>query len=347
MFDVISFGEAMIRLSSPDHLRLENAASLDVNVGGGEFNVAVACATLGLKAAWVSRLVDNWTGRIIRNKGRERGVDISHIVWVDFDGVGLERNGFYHLELGVGPRASAVTYDRAHSAISHVKPGEIPWRAIFDGARWFHVSGITPALSASASEVTLEALKAANDAGVTTSYDLNFRSALWASSKAQETTKQFMPLVSVLVGNEEDFEKVLGLKAAGTTEHFDKLEPESYKQVARRAIEMYPNIQKVGTTLRVATSGLLNDWRTLLFDGADFFLSRVYQGLEIVDRVGGGDSFSAGLIYSFLNDMNSQEAVDFAGAYSALAHTFTGDVNWATAPEAKKIIKGGSVRILR
>ncbi|OGG52255.1 MAG: hypothetical protein A3F84_04115 [Candidatus Handelsmanbacteria bacterium RIFCSPLOWO2_12_FULL_64_10] len=347
MYDVVTFGEAMVRLSSPNHTRLEQTMRLDVNVGGGEYNVAAACANLGLKTAWVSRLVDNWTGRLIRNKGRELGIDTSRIVWVKFDGVGRERNGFYHLEIGVGPRASAVTYDRAYSAISNVKPGEVPWKAIFDGTKWFHVSGITPALSDSAAAVTLEALKAANAAGVTTSYDLNFRSALWSPQKAQETTKQFMPYVSVLIGNEEDFEKVLGLKAAGTTEHFDELDPESYKDVARRTVSLFPNIQKVGTTLRVATSGLLNDWRTLLFDGKEFYLSRVYKDLEIVDRVGGGDSFSAGLIYSLLKGKGPQEAVDFAGAFSALAHTFPGDVNWATASEAEKIIKGGSVRISR
>lgn len=347
MYDVVTFGEAMVRLSSPNHTRLEWAQTLDVHVGGGEYNVAAACATLGLNTAWVSRLVDNWTGRLIRNKGRELGIDMSHIAWVKFDGVGLERNGFYHLEVGVGPRPSVVTYDRGHSAIANVKPGDIPWREVFEGSKWFHVSGITPALSDTAAAVTLEALKAAREAGVSTSYDLNFRSKLWSSKKAQEATKQLMPYVSVLIGNEEDFEKVLGLKAAGTTERYDELDPDSYKDVARRAASLYPNVERVGTTLRVATSGLLNDWRTLLFDAKDFYLSRVYENLEIVDRVGGGDSFSAGLIYSFLKGKSPQEAVDFAGAYSALAHTFPGDVNWATASEAESIIKAGSVRISR
>ena len=144
MYDVVTFGEAMIRLSSPEYRRLENATKLDVEVGGGEYNVAVGCAHLGLKASWVSRLVDNWTGWLIRNKGREHGVDMSHVVWTSFDGVGLERNGFYHMEVGIGPRASAVTYDRGHSAISHIEPGMVDWSAVFDGAKWFHVSVITP-----------------------------------------------------------------------------------------------------------------------------------------------------------------------------------------------------------
>ena len=347
MYDVVTFGEAMIRLSSPEYRRLENATKLDVEIGGGEYNVAVGCAHLGLKAAWVSRLVDNWTGWVIRNKGREHGVDMSNVVWVKFDGVGLERNGFYHMEVGVGPRASAVTYDRGHSAISNIKPGMVDWKAIFEGVKWFHVSGITPALSEGAAETTLEALKAAGEAGVTTSYDLNFRSKLWSAEQAQAATATFIPHVKVLIGNEEDFEKTMGLKAEGTSQDYDALDPESYKGVARNAVKQYPNVTHVGTTLRVAKTGLLNDWRTLLFDGKDFYLSRIYENLEIVDRVGGGDNFSAGLITSLLEGKAPQDAIDFAGAYSALAHTFPGDVNWATRSEAEAAMKGGSARIRR
>ena len=347
MYDVVTFGEAMIRLSSPEYRRLENATKLDVEIGGGEYNVAVGCAHLGLKTAWVSRLVDNWTGWVIRNKGREHGVDMSNVVWVKFDGVGLERNGFYHMEVGVGPRASAVTYDRGHSAISNIKPGMVDWKAIFEGVKWFHVSGITPALSEGAAETTLEALKAAGEAGVTTSYDLNFRSKLWSAEQAQAATATFIPHVKVLIGNEEDFEKTMGLKAEGTSQDYDALDPESYKGVARNAVKQYPNVTHVGTTLRVAKTGLLNDWRTLLFDGKDFYLSRIYENLEIVDRVGGGDNFSAGLITSLLEGKAPQDAIDFAGAYSALAHTFPGDVNWATRSEAEAAMKGGSARIRR
>ncbi len=347
MYDVVTFGEAMIRLSSPEYRRLENTDRLDVQIGGGEYNVAVACAHLGLSTAWVSRLVDNWTGWIIRNKGREHGVDMSNIVWVPFDGVGLERNGFYHVEVGVGPRASAVTYDRGHSAISRVEPGMVDWKTIFNGTKWFHVSGISPALSEGAAATTLEALKAASAAGVTTSFDLNFRSKLWSAEEAQKTIAQFIPHVKVLIGNEEDFEKTLGLKAEGTSESFDSLDPESYKNVARSAVETYPNVEYVGTTLRVAKTGLLNDWRTLLYDGSDFYLSRIYEDLEMVDRVGGGDSFSAGLIDGLLSGRNPQDAIDFAGGYSALAHTFPGDVNWATREEAESAMKGGGARIRR
>ena len=347
MYDVVTFGEAMIRLSSPGYRRMENSTSLDVEVGGGEYNVAVACAHLGLKTAWVSRLVDNWTGWVIRNRGREHGVDMTNIHWVDFDGVGIERNGFYHVELGVGPRASAVTYDRAHTAISNIEPGMVDWKSIFGGAKWFHVSGITPALSDSAADTTLEALGAARDAGVTTSYDLNFRSKLWSSGKAQETSSRIVPLVKVLIGNEEDFEKVLGLKAEGSKDDYSRLDPDSYKDVARRAVERFPNVDYVGTTLRLAKTGLLNDWRTLLFDGDAFYLSRIFEDLEMVDRVGGGDSFSAGLIAGLIEGADPQAAVDFAGAYSALAHTFLGDVNWATRAEAEAAMKGAAARIRR
>jgi len=347
MYDLVTFGEAMIRLTAPDFMRLEQATSLSMSVGGAELNVAVNGAQLGLRAAWVSRLVDNWSGRFIRNKGRELGVDTSHIVWTPFDGIGLERNGFYHLEMGAGPRASSVTYDRGHSAISKIQPGEVDWASIFRNARWFHLSGITPALSESAASVAREALQAARAAGVKTSYDLNYRSKLWSAKRAQAVNREMMAHICVLIGNEEDFEKALGIKAEGTTESYSQLDPESYKAVARRVIEQYPSIEMVGTTLRVATSGLLNDWRTLLFDGKAFYLSRIYENLELIDRVGGGDSFSAGLIYSLLNGKSPQEAIDFAGGYSALAHTFPGDFNWATADEAEKAMQAGSVRISR
>jgi len=347
MYDLVTFGEAMVRLSAPDFQRLEQSTSLIMTAGGAELNVAVNGAQLGLKTTWVSRLVDNWSGRFIRNKARELGVDTSHIVWTKFDGIGLERNGFYHLELGAGPRASSVTYDRGYSAISQVKPGEIDWAEIFSGARWFHLSGITPALSESAAATAKDALQSARAAGVKTSYDLNYRSKLWSAQRAQAVNKEMIPYVCVLIGNEEDFEKSLGFKAEGTTEHFSKLDPESYKSVARRVKSAYPNLEMIGTTLRDAKTGWLNDWRTLLFDGSEFYLSRIYENLELVDRVGGGDSFSAGLVYSLLNGKSPQEAVDFAGGYSALAHTFPGDFNWATIEEAEAAMGGGAARIRR
>ena len=347
MHDLVTFGEAMVRLTSPEFMRLEQSASLSLSVGGAELNVAVNAAQLGLRTAWVSRLVDNWSGKLIRNKGQEVGVDMSNIAWVSFDGVGYERNGFYHLELGAGPRASSVAYDRGHSAISKIQPGEIDWASIFANTRWFHLSGITPALSESVAAVVREALQAARTADVKTSYDLNYRSKLWNPEQAQAANREMMPFISVLIGNEEDFEKALGFKAEGTTDSYSKLDPESYKAVARQVSDAFPNIEMIGTTLRDAKTGWLNDWRTLLFDGEEFYLSRIYENLELVDRVGGGDSFAAGLVYSLLQGKSPQEAVDFGGGYSALAHTFPGDFNWATEEEAEKAMQAGSVRISR
>ena len=345
--DLVTFGEAMVRLTSPDNMRLEQTSTLHMNVGGAELNVAVNGSRLGLRTAWLSRLVDNWSGRYIRNKGRELGVDMSHIVWVPFDGIGLERNGFYHVELGAGPRASSVSYDRGYTAISKIKPGEVDWTSVFRDCRWFHLSGITPALSESAALTSLEALQTACANGVTTSYDLNYRAKLWSPERAQAVNRKMVEHVRVLIGNEEDFEKALGIKAEGTTDSYSELNLESYKSVAERVAERYADVEIIGTTLRAAKSGWLNDWRTLLFDGDAFYTSRVYENLEIVDRVGGGDSFSAGLIYGLLNGKHPQKTVDFAGAYSALAHTFPGDFNWATAEEAEKAVNAGSVRISR
>ncbi len=345
--DLVTFGEAMVRLTSPDFMRLEQSSSLNMSVGGAELNVAINGAQLGLRTAWVSRLVDNWSGRFIRNTGRKLGVDMSRIVWAQFDGIGLERNGFYHIELGAGPRASNVTYDRGFTAISKIKPGEVEWKSIFADCRWFHLSGITPALSESAALATCEALHTARAMGVTTSYDLNYRAKLWSPERAQAVNHEIMEYICVLIGNEEDFEKALGIRAEGTQHGYSKINPDSYKTVAKHVVDRYANVEMIATTLREAKSGWLNDWRTLLFNGEEFFLSSIYENLELVDRVGGGDSFAAALIYSLLAGKPPQETVDFAGAYSALAHTFPGDFNWATSEEAEKAIVADSVRIVR
>jgi len=346
-YDLVTFGEAMIRLSAPNHMRLEQARTLDVSVGGAEWNVAVNCARLGLKTAWVSRLVDNWSGQLVVNEARSHGVDASNVLWEKFDGVGRVRNGFYHLEIGAGPRSAAVTYDRGHTAVSQMTADMLDWKSLLGQARWLHVSGITPALSPSLAETVIEAFRTAAACGARTSYDLNYRGKLWTPQQAQETNAKIMPHVQVLIGNEEDFEKCLGLKAPGGDANYSKLDPEGYKGVVRQAIGKYPNLRMVGTTLRVAKTGLLNDWRTLLYDGDNFHLSRIYENLEIIDRVGGGDSFSSGVIYGALNDWPAAQSNEFAAAYSALAHTFPGDVNWATREEALKAAGGGGARISR
>ncbi len=345
--DVVTFGEAMIRLTSPNHKRLEQASSLDVSVGGAEWNVAVNTSRLGLKSAWVSRLVDIWSGRLIADTARRHGVDVSFVVWEEFDGVGFVRNGFYHLEMGAGPRASAVTYDRAYSAVSMMTSDMADWEAILSRSKWLHISGITPALSDTLSGTVIDVFKLACEKGVRTSYDLNYRGKLWKPNEAQKVNKEIVPFVKVLIGNEEDFEKSLGVKAEGTDDDYTNLDPESYKRVASQVKAMYPNVEMIGTTLRNAKTGLLNDWRVLLYDGEEFYLSRIYENLELVDRVGGGDSFSSAVIYGVLSDWDCRKICDFAGAYSALAHTFPGDINWASKDEAEKIIAGGAARISR
>jgi len=346
-YDLVTFGEAMVRLTSPNHMRLEQAGSLNVSVGGAEWNVAANVSRLGLKTAWVSRLVDTWAGRLIVNEARRHGVDTTNVVWEKFDGVGYLRNGFYHLEMGAGPRASSVTYDRGHTAISQMTSDMLDWKDILAQTQWLHISGITAALSPTLAETIIEIFKTAREYNVRTSYDLNYRGKLWTPEQAQETNAKIMPYVQVLIGNEEDFEKCLGIRAENADENYSELEPASYKKVATEAVKRFPNVEMVGTTLRNAKTGLLNDWRTLLFDGKEFHLSRIFENLEIVDRVGGGDSFSSAIIYGLLNNCLPAEACAFAGAYSALAHTFPGDINWATEAEAHKAMGGGSARISR
>ncbi|MFW6189108.1 MAG: PfkB family carbohydrate kinase [Planctomycetota bacterium] len=346
-YDLVTFGEAMIRLTPPDHMRLEAARTLDVSVGGAEWNVAVNVSRLGRSTAWVSSLVDTWAGRLIAEEARLHGVDVGHVAWREFDGVGRTRNGFYHLQVGVGPRASAVTYDRGHSAVSKMTPDMVDWGALLDATERLHSTGITPALSDTLTETVEEVFSMADEKGVGISYDLNYRGKLWSAEEAQEVNARVVPYVDVLIGNEEDFEKCLGIKAAGTGEDYSELDPASYREVAEEAMLRFPELKMVGTTLRNAKTGLLNDWRTLLYDGEEFYLSRVYEDLELVDRVGGGDSFSSAVVYGLLNDWSTEEICSFGAAYSALAHTFPGDINWATEAEARGIMGGGTARISR
>ena len=263
-FDMMGFGEAMIRFNAPEHMRLEQASYLQMAIAAAELNCCVNISRLGLKTAYITKLVDTWSGRYIVNHGREHGVDMSNVKMVPFDGAGRTRNGFCFLEVGIGPRASRQIYDRGHSAISKVQPGDFDWEEILKDTRWFHTTGITTAISESAAEQAAESLKTAKKLGATTSFDLNFRSTLWTSEKAQETMKNIMPYVDVIVGNEEDFEKMLGIKAEGTSEHYSKIDPESYRAVAEKVMKTYPNIIAVGTTLREVKNALLNDWRTVV-----------------------------------------------------------------------------------
>ena len=338
MSDVVCFGEAMVRLSPPDSKRLEQTTTLDVCVGGGELNVAVALSRLGTSSAWVSRLPENPLGRMIRNKAREQGVDTSHVVWTKGD-----RAGLYFLELGATPRASAVLYDRAGSAISKIEPGMVDWRKAFAEAKLFHVSGITPALSDSAAATTEEALKAAKAAGLKVSYDLNYRSKLWTAEKAKKVQEPFMEMVDVFISNEEDLKTVFGIEVQAGVD-FTEIDTASYKAAAAEAMNRYkPEV--VAITLREAVSVWRNAWSAMAYDGEKYYEDRKYE-LEVVDRVGGGDSFSAGLIWGYLGG-DLERGVKFGNAFSALKHSVPGDLNWVEPGEVEKLLAGGSQRVSR
>jgi 2-dehydro-3-deoxygluconokinase len=347
--DLLTLGECMIRLSPPGHGRLEFASTLEVWVGGGEYNVAYAGSRLGLRTGWVGRLVENPLGHLIRNHARAAGVDTSNVVWVPYDGVGKrDRIGLNFTEVGTGVRASVTIYDRGHSATSHMKPGEVNWKKIFSsGVRWFHTGGIFTALSETCAQVAKEALEEAHKAGVVTSYDLNFRSKLWSSEQAQKTTKGLVEYVDVLIGNEEDFEKVLGFKVKGVDEAYRKLDVESYKRMVKEVVQTYPHIQVIATTLREVVSGLLNNWSAILYYDGKFYESKRYENLEIEDRVGGGDGFTSGLIYGFLKGMTPQETVEFGAAHGALLQSTRGDTSQVTLEEVKYVAAGGTARIKR
>jgi 2-dehydro-3-deoxygluconokinase len=342
MFDVVTFGEAMIRLSPPHFERFEQANSLDVRVGGGELNVAVGVSRLGLKSTWVSRLPKNPLGKLMENRVRQAGVDASNLVW-SADG----RMGLYFLEFGAAPRASSVLYDRAQSAISAVKPGEINWEKVFQGAKWFHTSGITPALSDSAAAVTLEALKAAKRAGATVSYDLNYRGKLWTPEKAQAVQEPMMEYVDVLMTTEEDTKVVFKIAGAGKTDDkgFAEVSAETYKDVARQLQEKF-KFKAVAITLRENPLVWRNTWTAIAYADGQYFDDVKYE-LEIVDRLGGGDSFSAGFIYGCLTKKSYADAVRYGNAFSALKHSIPGDFNWATLQELEDLLKGASLRVAR
>jgi 2-dehydro-3-deoxygluconokinase len=347
--DILALGECMIRLSPTGRQRIEFAPEFEAWVGGGEYNVAYAVTRMGLRGGWVSRLPDNPMAAIIRNHARAGGLDLSGVVWVPYDGVGrADRVGLNWTEVGVGVRGSVSIYDRGHSAASHLKPGDIDWKKLFaKGVRWFHTGGIFSALSPSCADVALEALKAAGEAGIVTSYDLNFRSKLWSAKEASAATRKLIPHIKVLIGNEEDFIKVLGMKIEGVKEDFRGLEVESYKRMVKQVVEAYPAIQAVGTTLREVVSGLVNHWSAILWFEGKFYESRRYENLEIEDRVGGGDGFAAGVIAGFLSGKPPQEAVEWGAAYGALAQSTRGDTPMVTLEEVEHVVKGGSARIKR
>jgi 2-dehydro-3-deoxygluconokinase len=303
-----------------------------------------------MRTAWISRLVDNPLGQYIRNHARASGMDISRVVWVPYDGVGrADRIGLNFTEVGIGVRASVTLYDRGNTAVAHMRPGDVDWGSVFSGGgvRWFHTGGIFTALSDSCADVVLEAMKAAHEAGTVVSYDLNFRSKLWSSTKAIEVTRKLVPFIDVLIGNEEDFQKVLGFTVEGTDEHLTSLPVEAYKNMVRKVVAAYPHISIVGTTLREVVSGLVNNWSAIMYYDGKFYASRRYEDLEIEDRVGGGDGFCSGFVYGLLHGMAPQECVEMGAAHGALLQSTRGDTSMVTMEELRHVMGGGSARIKR
>jgi 2-dehydro-3-deoxygluconokinase len=349
-YDLVSLGECMIRLSPPGYGRIEFSPTLEVWVGGGEYNVSYALSRLGLRTGWIGGLNSSPMAAIIRNHARSVGVDLSHVVERPWDGVGRkDRIGLNFTEVGTSKRASTTLYDRGHSATSGIKPGEINWKKLFhdEGVRWFHTGGIFSALSDSSRAVVAEAVKAAHDAGTIVSYDLNFRSKLWKSADAIATTRPLVPFIDCLIGNEEDFEKSLGYHAEGVDIEKNEMDTAAFKAMVTRVVADHPNIKVVGTTLRGVKTALVNDWSAILYTQGAFYDGPKYENLEIEDRVGGGDGFASGFAYGFLTGKPPQECVNLGVAHGALLMSTRGDTSQITPEELLHTAGGGSARIKR
>ena len=337
---VITFGEIMLRLAPEGYLRFTQADKFGVVYGGGEANVSVSLANYGLDSAFVTKLPAHEIGQSAINALRRYGVDTSMVVR------GGDRVGIYFNEKGASQRPSKVIYDRAGSSIATAKPEDFDWAKIFQGADWFHFTGITPALGQNVADICLEACKAAKAAGVKISCDLNFRKKLWSREQAQKTMSELCKYVDVCISNEEDAHDVFGIDAENTDIAGGKLNHEGYKSVARQLAEKF-GFEKVAITLRSSISANDNDWAALLYDGKDYCFSKSYH-MHIVDRVGGGDSFGGGLIYSCLMGYSTQDAVEFAVAASCLKHSIEGDFNAVSVAEVQALAGGnGTGRIQR
>lgn len=340
MSKVITFGELMLRLAPLGYYRFVQADTLGATFGGGEANVAVSLANYGMDAAFVTKLPKHEIGQAAVNSLRKFGVDTSLITR------GGDRVGIYYLEKGASQRASKCIYDRAHSAIAEATSADFDWDKIFEGADWFHFTGITPALGANVAELCKEACKAAKAHGVKVSCDLNYRGKLWTRAQARETMTELCKYVDVCIGNEEDAKDVFGIEAENTDIHGGKLNYDGYKSVAKQLKDTF-GFEKVAITLRTSITANDNDWAAMLYDGNDYYFSKKYN-IHIVDRVGGGDSFGAGLIYGLLSGKDCQAALEFAVAASCLKHSIEGDYNMVSVDEAEKLAGGdGSGRVQR
>jgi len=346
MKKVVTFGEIMLRLAPPGFLRFSQANSFDVVYGGGESNVAVSLANYGVPVDFVTRLPKNDIGECALMEMRKRGVGTDKIVF------GGDRLGIYFLETGAVSRGSKVVYDRAHSSIAEIKSGMIDWNEVFAGAEWFHWTGITPAISQGAADVCLEAVKAASDLGITISTDLNYRAKLWKYGGDREAIMtELTSYCDVILGNEEDAEMHFGIKPDGVSVQTEghNVKAEAFLSVCQQMMEKFPKAKKVITTLRGSISASHNTWAGVLYDGKKMLETRQYQITDIVDRVGGGDSFMGGLIYGLLKyPEDDQNALDFAVAASCLKHTIKGDANLVTVEEVTKLMGGdASGRVAR
>ncbi len=338
MKKVVTFGEIMLRLAPPDFLRFSQANSFDVVYGGGESNVAVSLANYGVPVDFVTRLPKNDIGECALMEMRKRGVNTQNIIF------GGDRLGIYFLETGAVSRGSKVVYDRAHSAICEIKPGMIDWAKVFNGAGWFHWTGITPAISQGAADACLEAVKVASSMGITISTDLNYRAKLWNYGGDREAIMtELTSYCDIILGNEEDAEKHFDIKPEGLdiTTQGEHVKAEAFLSVCKQMMKKFPKAKKVITTLRGSISASHNTWAGVLYDGTTLFKTREYQITDIVDRVGGGDSFMGGLIYGLLTyPEDDQNALDFAVAASCLKHTIKGDANLVTVDEVNKLMGG-------
>jgi 2-dehydro-3-deoxygluconokinase len=344
----------MLRLD-PGEGRVRTARCFQAWEGGGEYNVARGLRRcFGLKTALVSAFADNEVGRLIEDFILQGGVDTSFVQWKAYDGIGRQvRNGLNFTERGFGIRGAVGVPDRANTAASQIKPGDVDWEHLFGelGVRWFHTGGIYAALSPDSAQTTIEAVKAANKHGTIVSYDLNYRPSLWKAiggqEKAQEVNREIARYVDVMIGNEEDFTACLGFEVEGVDENISNIKVDSFKNMITEAVKAFPNFKATATTLREVKTATVNDWGAIVWCDGEFYESNHYAALEIMDRVGGGDSFASGLIYGFLTTGDPAKAVNYGAAHGALAMTTPGDTSMVTVKEVEKVMSGGGARVVR